>query len=46
MSQRTVLAISADAHTGSTVGLMPDGQWQMEDGYYTPGAIQKRIWEQ
>lgn len=44
----TILAIPADEHSGSPLGLMPPGQWQMEQGgYHDPGDTEKfitRLW--
>lgn len=45
--QRTVLLILADAHCGSTVGLIRPGQWQLNDGgYYMPSKAQGVLWAQ
>jgi len=45
--QRTVIALPADEHSGSTSGLMVGEQWQLsEGGYYNPSRTQMQIFEQ
>ena len=44
---RTVLVISADKHSGSTMGLIPDEPLQLHDGgTYNPSPLQKTLWKQ
>jgi hypothetical protein len=44
----TVLAVPADTHSGSSVGLLPPGQWSFTNGgYHDPDETQKiitRLW--
>lgn len=46
--QDTVLAIPSDTHSGSSVGLMPPGQWEFANGgYHNPDETQRiltRLW--
>ena len=45
--RRTVIAISADKHSGSTLGLMRLEPMQLHDGgTYIPSPLQKKIWAQ
>jgi len=47
MRKRTVIAISADKHSGSSLGLMKPEPMQLHDGgTYIPSALQKKIWTQ
>lgn len=41
--QGTVIAIPADTHCGSTVGLMTREQWQGKSGYHSPTPAQRII---
>jgi hypothetical protein len=44
---RTVLVVSADKHSGSTMGLIPDEPLQLHDGgNYNPSPLQKILWKQ
>ena len=44
---RTVLVISADKHSGSSLGLIPDEPLQLhEGGTYNPSPLQKILWKQ
>lgn len=44
---KTVLAFPADLHCGSTMGLIPAGPYQLEDGgTYHPNGVQKTLWRQ
>jgi hypothetical protein len=44
---RTVLVVSADKHSGSTMGLIPDEPLQLHDGgTYNPSPLQKILWKQ
>jgi len=44
---RTVLVISADKHSGSTMGLIPDEPLQLHDGgTYNQSPLQKILWKQ
>jgi len=46
MSKRTLIAISADKHSGSSLGLI-NGTFELQDGgSYTPSPLQKIIWKQ
>lgn len=47
MAKRTVLALPSDTHSGSSMGLMPPGQFGLMDGgHYDPTPVQKLIWKQ
>ena len=47
MRTRTVIAISADKHSGSSLGLMMPTPFQLHDGgTYTPSPAQKILWKQ
>lgn len=47
MNKRTVIAISADKHSGSSLGLMMPKTFPLHDGgSYTPSPLQKQIWQQ
>ena len=47
MGKRTVIAISADKHSGSTLGLMQQEPMQLHDGgTYIPSPAQKILWKQ
>ena len=47
MNKRTVIAISADKHSGSSLGLMIDKPFNLHDGgTYSPSPLQKIIWQQ
>lgn len=44
---RTVLVVSADKHSGSTMGLVPDEPLQLHDGgTHNPSPLQKILWQQ
>jgi hypothetical protein len=44
---RTVIVVSADKHSGSTMGLMPSAPYELHDGgTYTPSPLQKILWQQ
>jgi len=46
LSKRTIIAVSADKHSGSTLGLI-HGTFELQDGgSYTPSPLQKTIWKQ
>ena len=45
--RKTILAFPADTHCGSTVGLIRDKAWQLDDGgSYHPSKAQRIIWRQ
>ena len=45
--RRTIIAISADKHSGSSLGLMRPEPMQLHDGgTYIPSNLQKKIWAQ
>lgn len=47
MNKRTVVAISADKHCGSSLGLIMPGAFQLHDGgTYSPSPAQKILWQQ
>lgn len=47
MPKRTVVVVSSDKHSGSTLGLMKPEPFLKHDGdYYTPSNLQKIIWKQ
>ena len=47
MGKKTVIALPADEHCGSTTGLIKPGQWQKaEGGYHNPSENQILIWRQ
>jgi len=47
MSKRTILALPSDTHSGSTLGLIPPKQYQLQEGgYYDPTPGQKLLWKQ
>lgn len=45
---KTVIAIPADTHSGSCLGLIPPHQWQLDDGgHYDPSTAQREVlWAQ
>lgn len=46
MNKRTIIAVSADKHSGSSLGLIR-GTFELQDGgSYTPSPLQKQIWRQ
>ena len=46
MSERTIVAVVADTHCGSQVGLMPPDQFQLDaEGFYDPSPQQKFLWQ-
>lgn len=46
-NRRTVIAISADKHCGSSLGLIMPGAFQLHDGgQYFPSPAQKILWQQ
>ena len=46
-TKRTVVAISADKHSGSSLGLMMPKPFQLHDGgTYSPSPAQQILWEQ
>ena len=47
MNTKVTLAFPADLHSGSTVGLMPSGVWQKEEGgTHIPSHTQELIYQQ
>ena len=44
--KKTIVAVVADTHCGSQVGLMPNRQWQLDaGGYYNPSPQQEFLWD-
>jgi len=44
---RTIIAISADKHSGSTLGLMRPQTFNLHDGgSFSPSPLQRQIWQQ
>ena len=47
MRKRTILALPSDTHAGSTLGLIPPKQYQLQEGgFYDPTPGQKLVWQQ
>lgn len=47
MPKRTVVVISSDKHSGSTLGLMPNEQFNLQDDNpIMPNGLQKILWQQ
>jgi len=45
-TQRVVLPILADLHSGSKKSLLKSGQWQLADGYWVTTKLQQKLWAQ
>ena len=44
---RTIVVVSSDKHSGSTMGLIPDEPLQLHDGgTYSPSVLQNILWQQ